>query len=474
MKVLLINAPYMEVYGPDKKYLDSNFPLGIGYIASFLKREGYSVFLLDPEAEGTSESELRKKIKEIQPNIAGISCVTYSFHNAKKYAQIVKKEIDIPVVLGGHHASALPVEILKHCSEFNFVIVGEGEITMLELCKTIQNGGDFHRIDGLCFRDGAEIIFTAPRDKILDLSNIPYPARELVNMDNYKPNNQTSVGKKSASMITSRGCPKRCVFCSAHNVMGYLFRPYSAEYVVGEMEHILNNYKIEHVAIKDDTFTINKQRVIDICELILKKDIKIYWSCNAAVNTVDYELLKLMKKAGCCAILYGIESGNPTVLKNMKKGISMDQCRKALKASNQVGIKTLASFVFGLPGETKETIEDTIRFAIELEPTIAMFYVLVPLPGSEMFELTIKDDPGKITDWRSFAYTSTDYITKVPGCSNEDLRKFVFDAYRRFYGRPRQVYKMLRHLNSFDELATYIKGGLGLAKRLIRLRKEAT
>ena len=474
MNVMLINAPYLDVYGPDKKLVDSNFPLGIGYIAAFLMKNGHNVSLIDPEAEELTDSELRKKIRETEPDIAGISCVTYSFHNAKKYAQLVKEEVGIPVILGGHHASALPEVILRQYPDFDFVVVGEGEISMVELCHAIEKGRNFSDINGLCFRDGNEIARTPSRERMKDFSNLPYPARELINLENYKPNNQTSIGKKSASIITSRGCPYHCVFCSAHNVMGYTFRPYHPEYVAGEIEYLVNHYKMEHIAIKDDTFTMSKKRTKAICELILKENIKVYWSCNAAVNTVDYELLELMKRAGCCAILYGIESGNPVVLKNMKKGITMEQCREALKATNALGIKSLASFVFGLPGETKETIDDTIRFAIELEPTIAMFYVLVPLPGSEMFERTIKTDPGNIINWLNFAYTATDYVIEVPGCSNDDLRKFVSDAYIRFYSRPKQIYKMLRHLNSFDEFKTYAKGGIGLLRRLFTLREQSS
>jgi len=471
MKIALINAPYMAVYGPDRKSLDNNFPLGLGYVAAYLKKIGHEVFLFDPEAEGLVDEALLQRLKKIQPEVIGISSVTYSYDQASHYASLFKSHLNVPIVLGGHHASALPEVIIDTNPHIDFVVCGEGEITMAELCDALSRGHGFDHIEGLCFRNGSSTIRTPPRKQFLSFEGLPFPARELVDLNNYRTNNQVSVGKRSASMVTSRGCPNHCVFCGAHAVMGRRFRPYSPEYVVGEIKHLVEECGAEHVAIKDDTFTIGRARVEAICRMLIEQRIHVEWSCNASVNTVDYDLLKQMKAAGCRVILFGIESGNPVVMKNMKKGITPEQARSAVKAANQLGIKTLASFIFGLPGETPESIEDTIRFAIELSPVIAMFFVLVPLPGSEAFETMVKTDPHNIREWSKFAYTATDYVVDVPGYSHDDLRRLISKAYTRFYARPGQVVRILKNVRSFSEFLTYFKGGLGLAKRVLSLRK---
>lgn len=254
--------------------------------------------------------------------------------------------------------------------------------------------------------------------------------------------------------------------------MGYRFRPHSAKRVVDEMQLLIEKYKVEHIAFKDDTFTINRNRVLEICDLIRQRGLKVPWTAHATASTVDEGLIKAMQNAGCFCILFGIESGDPEVSKKMGKGITLDQARQAIMLTHKYGIKTLTSYIFGLPGETLESAQNTIRFACSVPSTISMFFILVPYPGSKVYDRFVKNNADDLfSNWKYFAHTSTKPLVSIEGMSEAEMLDLVATAYKKFYLRPVQIWRMLAQLHGWNELLTYARGGLGLFQRLLFIRR---
>ncbi len=473
MKIALINTPYLSIYGSAKRLVGSYFPLGLGYITAVLQRRGHEVILLDPESQGISLSNLRLKLRDFSPNIVGLSCTTPSFGNAQKIARMVKEETKATVVLGGVHASALPESVLTQHPEFDLVVIGEGEYTMLELCNNYQRGQrNLSSILGIAFRDHNKVHINPPRPLIENLDELPLPARDLVDLSKYTPQTFLNIGEKSASIITSRGCPFRCIFCASHVTMGRRYRLRSPETVVSEIEYLIKNYEVRYILIKDDTFTVNEERVKQICQLIIERKLNIKWHCMVRADTASFEMLNLMKKSGCVNILYGIESGDLNILKTLKKGITLEESEEALKISHRLGFKTVASFMFGSPGETKDSIRKTVEFAVEIDPTIAIFTVMVPYPGTEIYNKYVGSTYALSNDWEDFVYTAAKVAIKLKNLPPQELQKSVYRAYLRFYSRPLHLLKMLKSIQSLPEMKVYLKGGLGLLRWTINLSRS--
>jgi radical SAM superfamily enzyme YgiQ (UPF0313 family) len=467
MKIALINTPYLDIYGPDRVAVASNFPLGIACLAAYVREHGHQPFLFDPEAYAYSGQRLHQEIRRVAPDAIGISCVTATFLTAKKMAQKLKEQFDVPIIIGGPHTSAVPDLAIEHDPEFDIVVFGEGEVTLTEILDRLERGESLRGCQGCHARENNQIIKNERRPFIADVDSLPYPARDLLDLERYRPNNQTSIGRRSMPMFSGRGCPFHCVFCSTSTIMGHNFRAHSAQRVVDEMQHLIAEYGVEHIAFKDDTFTVNRKRVHEICALIRQRGIKIAWTAHATVSTVDEDLVKAMREAGCICVLFGIESGDPEVSRKMGKGITLDQARKAIVLTHKYGIKTLTSYIFGLPGETRQSANNTIEFACSVPSTISMFFILVPYPGSDVYDdFIMRNKEGLFNSWKYFAHTSTKPLVSIEGMSEEEMLGLVGKAYMRFYLRPVQIWRMLRKLHGWAELMTYIRGGLGLLQRL--------
>lgn len=469
MNICLINTPYIDIYGPIKVSAGRYFPLGLGYIAAVLRRDGHKVSLLDPEAEGISYPAIAKRIEQSNPDVIGISSATPNFAYAVKIAKIAK-DLSIPTILGGTHASSLPEMILEKHREIDIIVIGEGEITVSRLCEAIEKGEDIKNIEGIAYRKKEKIIKTGLRKPIPNIDDLPFPARDLIDMSLYRPHSYIDTGEKSATMITSRGCPNRCIFCASHITMGKKFRAHSPEYVIREIRHLIEDYKVEHIVLNDDTFTLDPERVKKICKELISKRIKIEWSCLARTNTITYEILELMKKAGCNCVAFGVESGDPHILENLKKGATIEDSRKAFDIANKIGIKTLAFFIFGAPDDNVATIKKTIRFAKELKPTLAFFNMMIPYPGTEIFE---KDYQYliKLDDWHGFVAIGPSAPVGGGMLSKKQIQKLVFFANISFYFRLPQLFRIIKSIKTLKELAIYLRGGYGWLKQLIRWRR---
>ena len=473
MNVLLIKAPYRDVYGPIKMAAGNYFLLGLGYIAAYLRQNGHSVAILDPEAQGLSDDVLVEKIKKYKPRIVGLSATTPDFANALKIAELVKKHTDAFVLLGGIHASSLPEYTMRvYADKFDAVCIGEGELTMLEVCKFLEGGiKSLFQVKGICFNDGAKLVRTEPRLFIEDLDSLPYPARDLVDLGLYRPHAFNFRKGKTATIITSRGCPFRCIFCASKLSLGGSFRARSPDSVLKEMHHLQEKYGINHILIQDDTFTFDVERAKEICRRIIKSGLKIEWFAFSQVTKVDEELFYLMKKAGCYCVGFGIESADVEVLRRMRKANTIEQCEFAVHAAKKNGLKTQCFFVFGSDGDTQETAEKTIEFARRLSPTLAFFNKLVAYPGTEIFVKHFGDDLNKL-DWKDFVPMGVTATLHNTSLNKAQLQRIVYIANLKFYFRPSQLWEILKYIRSPYELKAYIVGGVGLILQMLKWKKS--
>lgn len=472
MRVALLNAPYAETYGPLKAASGRYFPLGLGYIAAVLRRGGHEVLFLDPEAQGLPDHAVASRMASFKPGLVGVSCATPSFPKARHLAGIAKRVAPgCTTVVGGVHATAMPEAVLKQAPEFDISALGEGEETMLDLADALDQGSlspDVLRpMPGVAFRDGEGLHINKKREWLRDLDTLPFPARNLVDFDLYVPHAHNRRGRRATTAITSRGCPYQCIFCASHIVLGYPFRSHSPEYIVDEIEHLAKTYGVDQIIFNDDVFTMDKRRDYKICDLILKRNLKVSWFCFARVDAVTKDILVAMKRAGCFSIGFGVESGDPTMLKNIRKNITVEQVRHALALANEVGIKSQCFFVFGNPGETPETVERSIQFAIEIKPVLAFFNMMVPYPGTEAYDIHYGGSgiPLENVRWEDWVAVGPHSTIQIPGLPS--LERVVADASRRFYLRGTQIIKMLRFVSNFGELWQLFRGGFALGLQIL-------
>jgi anaerobic magnesium-protoporphyrin IX monomethyl ester cyclase len=475
MKVVLIKAPYLQIFGPMRQSAPRYFPLGLGYIAAALRAAGHEVVFLDPEIQGLSDADLIQRLQAEAPTFVGIGCATPNFNVAHQLAERIKRTLQVVTVLGGIHASSVPREILEHHPEFDVLVIGEGEETVIELAAVIDVYGlvpqHLAGIKGIGYRDHDRVVLNPRRALKSDIDTIPLPARDLVGFDKYKSPAHLELGKRTANMITSRGCPARCTFCESWRTLGNRFRGHSPAYILAEIEHLVATYGVEHVIFNDDTFTWDMARAQAVCEGLLEKNLGVTWFAFSRVDTVTRELLALMKRAGCVSLNFGVESGDVHMLEVMKKGATLEQARQALRWSRELGFKTLASFLFGLPGETAASIERTINFAIELNPHIALFNVLVPFPGTEVYA---RFPQFHTTDSRELAAFKTASAGGEPlfiaeGLTARELKRALVRANRRFYLRPTYLVEQLRWMTSLDVAMANVRGAVGLLRKTWRI-----
>ncbi|MBU0972156.1 MAG: B12-binding domain-containing radical SAM protein [Proteobacteria bacterium] len=413
MKIALIAPPYPleEVPSP---------PLGLTYIAAACEAAGARVTILDYIVRGYSETKLKKELNAFDPDIVGINCVTLNFNQAADILCVVKQNNpDVITLMGGPHVSFDSENTLISYPEIDIVVKGEGEETLQELLGVIHTPENWHTIQGIAFRANGKIRTTPRRPFIKDLDSLPLPARHLLPMARYQ-----ALGYP-VSIITSRGCPNQCIFCLGRRMVGHKVRFRSAVHIADEIE-VLLSLGTRFINIADDLFTASKRRVTQLCNELLKRKLQVSWSAFSRVNTIDTQTLKLMKSAGCHSVSFGIESGNPEMLKRVKKGITIAQAKKAATACREAGIRGHASFMVGLPGETHETMNDSLKLQKELEIESA-YHFLAPFPGTTVREDIADYDLEILTnDWDE--YNANKSIVRTSALSPEEMDAFVDDA----------------------------------------------
>lgn len=438
-----------------------NPPLGILYLAAFLRREKLcDVEVIDAQVEELSYPALKERIRKTAPDFVGISAMTFTLLDCMKTAGIVRELYpDIPIAWGGSHIHIYADEMIR-LPEADFCFTGEGEHAFAELIRRFHKPDEWDDIQGLVFRRNGKIVRT-PTRKLLandDLDHLPFPARELVPYSKYS----SVMAKRDpiTTMFTSRGCPFRCSFCDRPH-LGKNFRANSPKYVVDEMEECMN-LGIREFLIYDDTFTVDKKRVHDICDEIQRRKLDIGWDVRAKVNTIDADLLKHMKAAHCERIHYGVEAGTDRIMKVLRKGITTEETRKVFRMTKDAGIDTLAYFMIGSPSETREEIMQTFQFMQDLDPDYTHITILTPFPATEIYYQGLSSGLLKEDYWKKFAQNPTPefrpkFWTEI--LNETELHELIVEAYKSFYSRPSYIFKKMIHLRSFAELKRKVKAG---------------
>jgi radical SAM superfamily enzyme YgiQ (UPF0313 family) len=461
MNITLINPSQTGVYG--KMSTPDYPPMGLAYIGAVLEKAGFSVKIIDIDADKISNNELIYLIRD--SDLIGLTATTPTFNNAHNLCKIIKEKTHKKIVLGGIHATIVPKECIS--SPFiDFVIYGEGEITILELAQALKSGKDFSKIKGLCFKKKNKIVINPPRELIPDLDSIPFPARHLFNHNKYVY--PDSLSNPVMPILTSRGCPHGCTYCCTKLIFSRKMRFRSAKNVVDEIEHLIEKYHVKEIHFWDDNFTFDKKRVFEIHDELKRRHIKLNFAFpnGLRVDQVDFDILKCLKDMGVYSVAFGVESGNQEILNNVKKGITIDQIKRAYFLAKKAGLETWSFFMIGLPGDTAKTIRKTIEFAIDLDPDIAKFHILKPFPGTEVFnELKAANHIIEL-DYSKYGI-HTPPVHRLETLSDKDLLNWSKIAYRKFYLRPIKIVKQLLRIKSLDRLFLNLSIGYNLLRSIV-------
>jgi anaerobic magnesium-protoporphyrin IX monomethyl ester cyclase len=431
-KIALVNPPTLKGVYHHQLYL----PIGLAYLAAVLERSGHEVTVIDCPALEIDHEKLRTKLASFEPNVVGITSMTPTIQSTLLSARVAKEACpDARVVLGGPHATFMDREILDHEATVDIVVRGEGEQTLLELAQHAFDSKSSHGVDGITFRNGEQILRTPNRPFIQDLDQLPYPAYKYFPLSKYR-----LFGKLFLPIITSRGCPFQCSFCVSSRMFGKEYRARSPKNIVDELELLRDVYGADAFTFYDDTLTLDRKRIFEICREIKTKKISIPWDCQTRVDQVSKEVLAKMREANCQQIFFGVESGCQKILDAVKKKTSIEQNENAIRWAKDAGLFVAISVIIGYPGETTDTLKQTLDFIRKAEPDDVYLCVATPYPGTELRRLVEDMGLKMSTDWGLY-----DTITPVfenPLLSAEEIRKLRTNFYDSFYS-PMYV---LRHL----------------------------
>lgn len=473
MKVLVSNPPWpgpgygarSDVRWPHKrvdKYLE--YPIYLAYTAAVLEEAGFEVDFLDGVMEEMSIADFAEAVAEIAPRLLVLECSTPSISSDLETAQAVKERVgDIYVALVGSHVTLFHQDILAENRAIDAVCRGEFELTVRELALALKGGGDLSGVQGLSYQKEGQIRVNEPRPLIENLDSLPFPARHIVKSEGYR--GALYSGERPTAMVSSRGCPYHCIYCLWPDTLyGHGFRARSAANVVAEMEQVVRDYGVDEIYFDDDCLTLSKKRVLEICRLVVERGLGVKWICQARVDTVDRESLTAMKEAGCHYILFGVESGSAQILEIMRKSMSLERARETFKICRELGIRSQAFFLFGIPGETHETIRETIEFAKELDPYSAQFAIAIPHPGTQLYDLCIEKGWLVCDSWADFA--SLNCLIKTEQLSQEDVERARVQAYREFYFRPRYILRTLLGIRSCQDVKRVLRSARSIVDRV--------
>ena len=483
--VLLIHPPstIAERYGKEDmgEFGGDLIPLGIASLAGFLREKGYGVGVLDCPALRIDADKVYEIIVNKDPAIIGFSTTTYSLARAVEIGKKIRNKLPNKLtVVGGSHANVAGIETANQYDIFDIISYGlDGEYIMHQIVNEysikkfdrdsfLQDFVMLEKIKGIIYKKNNVVIKNLPTEIINDLDELPLPARDLFPMERYIPVPHHYKKLPLTNMLVIRGCPYFCTFCDQ---AGTKTRRRSPQKVIDEIKHCVEKYGVKEISFWDDTLSYHKKWMKEFLDLLMKADLDICWSCFAAVNTVDEEILKLMSKAGCWNIFYGYETGVEVLAKNMlthRKNRDFEKMKQVAQWTKNAGIEVIGSFVIGLPGETPELARQTVQNAIELDPDYAQFAIACPYPGTQLAKEIKQGKWGKFVSNELEEYT-TESVTWLPsGYSGvkelEDMQRYAF---RKFYLRPSYIFKRIFKLRSLEDLKRHIKGATGLVKAFI-------
>jgi radical SAM superfamily enzyme YgiQ (UPF0313 family) len=419
--------------------------LGILFLAAITRQKGFPTVLCDASALSLTGAELLQRVEAEQPEVLGISATTFSIFHAAAFAALAKERLPgLTVIIGGPHVSAAPLETMERFAEFDVAVLGEGEGTIIDLLEAMDAKAGLQVIPGIILRTAGRLVTTGRRPFLADLDQLPYPAWDLLEgfPERYLPAPFKVRRVPAASLVTSRGCPNRCIFCD-RSVFGTSCHAFSAEYVLGMLQHLAGNFGIREFSFEDDTFITFKKRLVAICQGIIDHGIDISWTCLGRVTSVDSETLELMRRAGCWQISFGIESGCQEILTAIHKNVTLEQIQKAVVLCRDAGILSKGFFIVGHPGESGETLARTLDFALKLPLDDISVTMLTPFPGTEIFDRAAEFGEFD-SDWSRMNLLNTVFVPH--GLTREDLEQYQRKILRRFYLRPRIIAGYLRRL----------------------------
>jgi radical SAM superfamily enzyme YgiQ (UPF0313 family) len=429
-------------------------PLGLFYLAAYLRKYGCQVHAIDAEARRLPDAAIVAHLRQGEFDALGISTTTAVFPRAIELARTVKAALPrLPVIVGGPHVSSQPAESLD-CEAFDYAIPREGEETLRETVELLESGSDPAGVKGLVYREGGHVLSNAARPYIEDLDSLPFPAYDLIpDLGAYHPPPFNYRRRPVANVITSRGCPNQCTFC-ANATFGRRLRMRSAESVVEEIEMLLRRFHVREIAFSDDNLTASPRRVYEIFELAARRGLRFPWSCRSRVNTVDEPLLRYMKANGCWYIAFGMESGDEEILKVIRKNISRSQVERAVELSHRAGLVTKGFFIVGHPKESLRTIGTTVQFAMRLNLDQVAVMLNTPLPGTYQYQHAEEYGSLDKSSWSAFTFWRPVFVPS--GLTRNQLLAKHREFLARFYLRPgwllRHALGMLAHPNTAVQL----------------------
>ncbi len=467
MKVLLVNPPRdSEIIGNNPSIIEEergfNPPLGLLYLAGYLEKHSpeHPVSVIDSQVERLDYAELARRIAAAAPDVVGITAMTMTLVDVLKTARAAKAAApSARVVLGGPHVHLYPEETIAF-PDVDYLVLGEGEEAFARLLDAIGQPARLREVQGIVFTESdGRVVNTGARPAIEDLDSLPFPARHLVPYGKYS--SLLAVGDCVTTVFTSRGCPFKCTFCDRPH-LGKRFRARSPENVVDELAECVE-MGISEFLIYDDTFTVDRQRVLEICDLIVARGLRIGFDIRARVDTVTDEMLARLKAAGCQGIHYGVEAGTERMLEVLNKCITIPKVDEVFRLTRKHRIPILAYFMIGNPGETREEIEETFRVTRRLAPDYVHITVLTPFPGTQVYAWALERGVIRSDVWREFAREPrADFQPPYWGehFTRDELNALLVRGYKQFYARPSYIAKRLLRVRSLSELKRKAKAGL--------------
>ena len=463
--------------------------LGLAYLAAFSEKRGDEVVIFDADVEKQPIAEF---IQEYRPDIVGITANTPQVKQAWRTAKAIKEVHDCLIVLGGPHVSVLPEE---SCEKpfVDVVVRGEGEETWVDVCNRLETylkdqpvyhteafmhaeNEIFKDCQGVSYKTSDGQIHNNPdRTPIADLDSLPWPAYHHFKMDRYtnlQPATDHVDGARSFSILTSRGCPYRCTFCS-QSIMPIKWRSRSAESVLAEWRHLVEELGAQEIGVLDDSANIRVKRLEEIATLLIENQLNhVPWIFVNGIraNLASKELLTLLKQAGLKRTAFGVETGDPEILKSIDKKIDLDTIRQAFKNAKEIGLETIAFMILGLPGETRQTMQNSINFAIEIDPMIANFSMMTPYPGTKVYEIVKRQGRFLINDWEDYVFFEQQARYEMGEMTAELVEEMYRKAYRQFYLRPSPIIRRLKTKDFWLNLPRNIR----IAMRTFVPKKEKT
>ena len=440
LKVVLVNPPYPPECHQHPPYI----PLGLAYLGAVLMKSGFDVSAIDAQTAMLSSKQVGERIAEIKPDIVGVTSTTLTYKPALRVARMAKEAYpECTIVVGGCHVTFWDQNVFQDSPHVDIIVRREGERTFQDLLKKIENHEPISDVLGITYRNGnGEVHRNPDRSYIENLDELPYPAFDLFPLEKYKV-----YGRILFPIQMSRGCVFNCAFCSTVRMHGREYRTREPRKVADEIEFLTKEYGATYFGFIDDNFTLNPSKTKGLLDELQKRRLRIDYDCQSRVDVVTRDLLSDMAKSGCLSILFGVESGCDEMMEAVGKHASVDQARTAFRLAQEAGIIRIASVLFGFPGETRETLEKTISFVLELDPDGILYSVATPYPGTPLYDLAVKMGWLRVTDWNK--YDTAHPIFETPQLKMDELLEMKEKAYKKFYLRPRHVIHMLLKRNAF-------------------------